>query len=71
MGRYFLQCLHGPGYFYRGDVNASRYVEEVYQNHVVVFALFIGNYFLLMHVDAQCHVTGEVVQYLNQVGIRT
>lgn len=54
----------------RGSMTAQRYVEEVLQDHVVPFAPFIGENFILMHDNARAHVAGQVNDYLDAVGIR-
>lgn len=55
----------------RPALNARRYVLEIFEEHVVPFALFIGADFLLMHDNARPHVALDVIQYLNDVGITT
>lgn len=52
-----------------GSLTAHRYVEEILQEHVMPFAPFIGNNFLLMHDNARPHTARCVEQYINEVGI--
>lgn len=54
-----------------GCLNATRYIEEILQDHVVPYAEFIGaEYFLLMHDNARAHSAQVVEQYVSDVGIR-
>lgn len=54
-----------------GGLTAQRYIDEVLDEHVVPYAGFIGDNFLLMQDNARPH-TAEIVQnYLNEVGVRT
>lgn len=57
--------------FDRGNLNANRYVVEVLEPHVMPFAPFIGENFLLMHDNAKAHVARIVTQYLEDVNILT
>lgn len=52
-------------------LTATRYIEDILENHVVPFVDFIGREdFLLMHDNARAHVARSVVSYLDAVGIR-
>ncbi|KAJ4437838.1 hypothetical protein ANN_13776 [Periplaneta americana] len=51
-----------------GTLNAQRYIEEILEDHVMPFALFIGQNFILIHDNALTHTF--VIQYLQEVGIR-
>lgn len=53
----------------RGTLTAQRYIEEILEEHVVVFAQFIGNEFVFMHDNARPHTARIVAQYLEEVGI--
>lgn len=54
-----------------GRLNATRYIEEILQDHVVRYAEFIGaESFLLMQDNARAHSAQCVEQYLFDVGIR-
>jgi transposase len=52
-----------------GSLTAQRYIEEVLANHVVPFAPFIGDNFMLMQDNARPHSAMCVTQYLEEVGI--
>lgn len=53
----------------RGSLTAERYILEVLADHVVPFAPFIGNNFILMQDNARPHVARCVTEYLDEVGI--
>lgn len=55
--------------FGNASVNASRYITEVLEDHVVPFAPYIGEEFLLMQDNARPHVAATTRLYLNDVGI--
>lgn len=57
--------------FDRDSVNASRYVSEVLQAHVIPFSPFIGTNFFFMNDKGRLHVTPIVTEYRNEVGIPT
>lgn len=52
-----------------GGMTADRYIREVLEPHVVPFAPFIGDDFLLMHDNARPHVARIVSEYLAEVEI--
>lgn len=53
-------------------LNATRYIEEILQEHVMPYSGFIGfDDFLLMHDNARPHVAQSVHAYLQEAGIRT
>lgn len=52
-----------------GNLNADRYIREILEEHVVPFAPFIGNNFVLMQDNARAHSARTVQTYLNHVGI--
>lgn len=56
--------------FERGSVNAHRYVTEVLEPHVMPFAPFIGDSFVLMHDNARVHTARVVTDYLDAVNIQ-
>lgn len=56
--------------FDRANVDIQRYVEEVLQDHVVPFAPFIGDNFLLIHNNAHAHTARLTTEYRNKVGIQ-
>lgn len=54
-----------------GHLNASRYIERIFQEYVVPYVDFIGaENFLLMHDNARAHSARCVDQYLSEVDIR-
>lgn len=53
----------------RGTMTADRYIMDVLQPHVMPFAPFIGNNFMLMHDNARPHIAGIVQDYLEQIAI--
>ena len=52
-----------------GGMTADRYIREVLEPHVVPFAPFIGDDFILMHDNARPHVARIVSEYLAEVEI--
>lgn len=52
-----------------GGLTANRYIEEILQDHVVPYAGFIGENFILMQDNARPHTAGSVRQYLQEVEI--
>lgn len=57
--------------FVNHRLTATRYIEEILENHVMPFRGFIGqDDFLLMHDNARAHVARSVESYLDAVGIR-
>ena len=54
-----------------GSLNSERYISDILSEHVVPFAPYIGNNFLLMHDNARPHVARIVNEYLHEVNIRT
>lgn len=52
-----------------GGMTADRYIREVLEPHVVPFAPFIGDDFILMHDNARPHVARIVNEYLAEVEI--
>lgn len=55
----------------RGTINAHRYIQDCLAPHVVPYAPFIGEQFMLMQDNARPHVANIVQHYLEDVGIRT
>jgi transposase len=55
----------------RSSITARRYITECLQDHVVPYAEFLGENFILMQDNARPHTAGIVRQYLNEVGIVT
>jgi len=54
-----------------GALTADRYIRDILQDHVVPFAPYIGENFVLMHDNARPHVAHIVTDFLNEVGIPT
>ena len=57
-------------FFEWGGVNAQRYLENVLEHHVVSFAPFIGEDFILIQDYACPHVARFVTEYLDAVSIQ-
>ena len=55
----------------RGTLNAQRYIEEILKDPVLPFAPFLGQNFLLVQDNARLHSARCIMQYLQEVGIRT
>lgn len=53
------------------SLNSQRYINEILAEHVVPFAGYIGNDFLLIQDNARPHVARIVQDYLHEVGIET
>jgi transposase len=54
-----------------GSITARRYITECLQDHVIAYASFLGENFILMQDNTRPHTAGIVIQYLNEVGIVT
>ena len=54
-----------------GRVTAHRYITEILDPHVIPYAPFVGENFMLMHDNARPHVAIVVQQYLREVNIET
>lgn len=54
-----------------GGLTADRYVSDILLEHVIPYAGFIGENFMLMHDNARCHTARETVEFLREVGIAT
>lgn len=52
-----------------GSLTAHRYIEEILADHIVPFAPFIGDNFVLMQDNARPHTARCVTEYLTEVGI--
>ena len=52
-----------------GRLTAGRYIREILEEHIVPFAPFIGECFILMQDNARAHTAGSVQEYLNHVNI--
>lgn len=53
----------------RGTVTADRYIRDILAEHVVPYAPFVGDEFVLMHDNARPHVARIVTDYLQEVNI--
>lgn len=60
-----------PGGGRGGGLTAERYINDILLGHVLPYAGFIGENFLLMHDNARCHTARATRQYLEEVGIPT
>lgn len=54
-----------------GRLTADRYITDILEPHVIPYAPFVGQEFLLMHDNARPHVAGVVQNYLQEVEIST
>lgn len=54
-----------------GRLTANRYITNILEPHVVPFAPFIGDDFVLMHDNARPHIARVVQNYLEEVNIET
>lgn len=52
------------------SMNAEFYLENIIQDHVMPFAPFIGDTFLLMHDNARPHIARTVSDYLNEINMQ-
>lgn len=57
--------------FGRGSMNAESYIRDILDMHVVPYAPFIGDNFILMQDNARPHVANVVREYMDITGIRT
>lgn len=53
-----------------GALTGDRYIRDILADHVVPFAPFIGQNFILMHDNARPHTARCVSNYLDEVGIQ-
>ena len=53
----------------RGTLNAQRHIEEILEDHVLPYAPFLGQNFLLVQDNGRPHTARCVMQYLQEVGI--
>lgn len=58
-----LVCIEG------GSLNHIRYIEEILGEHVVPYAPYIGEDFILMQDNARPHAARAVDEYLDRVGL--
>lgn len=54
-----------------GNLNAKRHILNILEEHVVPFAPYIGQQFLLMQDNTRPHVARVVQNYVLEVGIET
>lgn len=57
-------------FFENGPMTSGNYITDVLEEHVVTYALFIGNGFLLYQDNARPHVARCVTEYLELVNIQ-
>lgn len=60
-----------PGGGRRGGLTAVRYIEDILLDHVVPYAGYIGEDFILMHDNARCHTARTTRQFMDEVGLET
>jgi hypothetical protein len=60
-----------PGGGRGGGLTSDRYIADILLEHVVPYAGYVGDNFLLMHDNARCHTSRATAQFLGEVGIAT
>lgn len=60
-----------PGGGRGGGLTSDRYISDILLEHVVPYAGYIGDDFILMHDNARCHTSRVTTEYLEEVGIAT
>lgn len=60
-----------PGGGRGGGLTSHRYISDILLQHVVPYAGFTGENFLLMHDNARCHTSRATVRFLEEVRIST
>jgi hypothetical protein len=64
---FIIEAAHGRN---RRSLTTARYVEEILADHVMPYAGFVGDQFMLMHDNAKPH-TGRITrEYLLQLAIK-
>ncbi|VVC30761.1 Ribonuclease H-like domain [Cinara cedri] len=53
----------------QGSLTSDRYITEILEEHVVPYAGFVGDGFILMHDNARSHTALIVKNYTEEVGI--
>ncbi|CAH2095194.1 unnamed protein product [Euphydryas editha] len=59
-----------PGVGWRRGLTTQKYVEDILLDHVVPYARYIGEDFVLMHGNAWCHTASVTRQFLEEVEIK-
>lgn len=59
-----------PGGGRGGGLTADRYITNILLDHVVPYAGFVGENFVLMHDNARCHTSRVTQQFLNEVNVQ-
>lgn len=60
-----------PGRGRGGGLTSDRYISDILLEHVVPYAGYIGDDFLLMHDNARIHTSRVTTEYVGEVGIAT
>ncbi|CAG9093945.1 unnamed protein product [Plutella xylostella] len=60
-----------PGGGRGGGLTADRYITDILLGHVVPYAEFVGEDFVLMHDNARCHTARVSRQFLREKELRT
>lgn len=60
-----------PGGGRGGGLGADGYITNILLEHVVPYAGFVGEDFILMHDNARCHTARVTQQFLQEVDLRT
>ncbi|KAJ4425802.1 hypothetical protein ANN_27428 [Periplaneta americana] len=68
--RHHFDCTNEPCFVEDGFLTAHRYIEEILGQHVLPFASFIGDNFVLLQDNTRPRMVRYVLQYLNEVGIQ-
>jgi hypothetical protein len=64
---FIVGAAHGRN---RRSLTAARYVEEILADHVMPYAGFVGDQFMLMHDNAKPHTARITREYLAELGLR-
>ncbi|KAJ4451783.1 hypothetical protein ANN_03255 [Periplaneta americana] len=70
VNRHQFDCMNESCFVEGGSLTAHCYIEEILGQHVLAFASFIGDNYVLMQDNTRPCVARYVLQYLNEVGIQ-
>ncbi|CAF4918864.1 unnamed protein product [Pieris macdunnoughi] len=65
------QLVFVPGVGRRAGLTADGYITNIFLEHVVPYAGFVDEDFILMHDNARCHTARVTQQFLREVDLRT
>jgi transposase len=60
-----------PGVGRGGGLSSDRYISDILLEHVIPYAGYIDDNFVLMHDNARYHTCGATTEFLDEVGIAT